>query len=201
MSAVQMIRVFIAVELPDAARRALTDLQARLKRERLAVRWVRPAGIHLTLKFLGDVPAEQVDAIGQATATAIREHRPLRLGIQGLGVFPGVRKARVIWAGLTGETAALLDLKEAVETAMETVGFPRDRRRFKAHLTLGRFKKTPPAPELVALLERCAVYDPCDLPLSRVVVYRSELRPQGARYTPLFTVSLDADSKRTVSPI
>lgn len=193
-----MIRAFIAIELPQAARRALSDLQDHLKQERLTVRWVRPEGIHLTLKFLGDIPAEQVDTIGQAVDNAIRGYHALKLAIQGLGVFPRVRKARVIWAGLTGETAALFDLQAAVEEALETVGFPRERRRFKAHLTLGRFKKSPPPPELVALLEQHSDYPPCELPLSRVVLYRSELRPQGARYTPLLTAPLGSDSTRTV---
>jgi RNA 2',3'-cyclic 3'-phosphodiesterase len=185
-----MIRTFVALELPQTARRALADLQGRLKQERLAVRWVRPEGIHLTLKFLGDVPMAKVDAIGQALDGAVEGFPALKLGIQGLGVFPGVRKARVIWAGLNGETAILLDLQLAVEAALETRGFPRDRRRFKAHLTLGRFKKPPPPPALVAVLERNGDYAPCDLPLARVVLYRSELRPQGARYTPLLTTSL-----------
>jgi 2'-5' RNA ligase len=192
-----MIRAFVALELPQTARRALADLQGRLKQERLAVRWVRPEGIHLTLKFLGEVPVEQVDAIGQAVNGAIQGQHALELGIKGLGVFPGVRKARVIWAGLTGETAALLDLQEKVAAALEPVGFPRDRRRFKAHLTLGRFKKSPPPPELAALLERGSDYAPCELPLSRVVIYRSELRPQGARYTPLATAALGPDPTGT----
>jgi RNA 2',3'-cyclic 3'-phosphodiesterase len=185
-----MIRAFIALELPDAARRALADLQRPLKRERFSIRWVRPHGIHLTLKFLGDISPDRIDTIGQALDIATRGHHALALRIKGLGVFPGVRKARVIWAGLTGETAALMDLQAAVAQALEPVGFPHEQRRFRAHLTLGRFKKIPPAPELVTLLERCSDYSPCDLSLSRVVLYRSELRPQGARYTPLSVAAL-----------
>jgi 2'-5' RNA ligase len=191
-----MIRTFVALELPQTARRALADLQGRLKQERMMVRWVRPEGIHLTLKFLGDVPEERVETIGQAVVGAAQGYRALKLGIQGLGVFPGVRKARVIWVGLTGETAALLDLQSAVAAALETQGIPRDRRRFKAHLTLGRFKKSPPPPALVAVLERHADDAPCDLTLARVVLYRSELRPQGARYTPLLTAPLGSDPTR-----
>jgi RNA 2',3'-cyclic 3'-phosphodiesterase len=198
MGGVSMVRAFIALELPEAARRALVTLQSRLKQERLAVRWVRPEGIHLTLKFLGDIPMEQIDPIGRALSVAIKGYGPLRLSIKGLGVFPGVRKARVIWAGLIGETAALLDLQAAVEEALAAAGFPRDRRRFKAHLTLGRFKKAPPPPVLVTLLERCSDDAPCDLPLARVVLYRSELRPQGARYTPLLSASLDSDLPKRI---
>jgi RNA 2',3'-cyclic 3'-phosphodiesterase len=199
MSALPMIRAFIALELPDAARRALADLQGPLKREWSSVRWVRPEGIHLTLKFLGDISPERIDALGQALNAAARGQGPLQLGIKGLGVFPGVRKARVIWAGLTGEIEALMDLQVAVEGALEAVGFPSERRRFRAHLTLGRFKKIPAPPKLVAFLERCSDYAPCDLLISRVVLYRSELRPQGAIYTPLLTASLDADPTRTTS--
>jgi 2'-5' RNA ligase len=193
-----MIRAFIALELPDAARRTLVDLQARLQGELSQVRWVRPEGIHLTLKFLGDIPEAQVDPIGQALAATTQGQPPLKLGLKGLGVFPGVRKARVVWAGLEGETAALIALQRSVDAALEALGLPRERRRFKAHLTLGRFKKSPPAPDLVAVLERCSEYGPCALTLDRVVLYRSELRPQGARYTHLRHASLDADTTTAV---
>lgn len=180
-----MIRAFIAIELNEAVRRALSDLQKDLKRELAAVRWVRPAGIHLTLKFLGDIPDEQVDAIGAALTSATRGQGALKLTVKGLGVFPGVRKARVIWAGLSGETAALFDLQGAVDTALEAVGFPREGRRFRAHLTLGRFKKSPVAHELVRVIEHRSAFSPVEMPVDRVILYRSELRPQGARYSVL----------------
>jgi 2'-5' RNA ligase len=188
-----MIRAFVALELPDTARRVLTDLQGALRRELSAVRWVRPGGIHLTLKFLGDIPEGQVDPIGQTLQSAASAKGPLKLVVKGLGVFPGVRKARVIWAGLGGETADLVALQQTVDAALEPLGFARERRRFKAHLTLGRFKKAPRVPVLVSVLERCSAYPPCELTLDRVVLYRSELRPQGARYSPLMEVPLKSD--------
>ncbi|MDJ0783831.1 MAG: RNA 2',3'-cyclic phosphodiesterase [Desulfosarcinaceae bacterium] len=190
MSTAGQIRAFIALELPASTRSALADLQATLKPEFTAVRWVRPAGIHLTLKFLGDIPEHQVNAIGKTLRAAADERHALATVIKGLGVFPGVRKARVIWAGLAGDTAAILAIQQDVDAALATLGFPRDRRRFKAHLTLGRFKKAPPAPELVRILETCSDYAPVALPLTRLVLYRSELRPQGARYTSLFQAPL-----------
>jgi 2'-5' RNA ligase len=186
-----MIRAFIAVELPEAARRTLADLQNALRRDLSGVRWVRPEGIHLTLKFLGDIPEERVDAIGQALQAATQGQGPLTLAVKGLGVFPGIRKARVIWAGLGGETADLVALQQRVDAALEPLDFPRERRRFKAHLTLGRFKKTPPAPALVSILERRSDYPPCEVAMGRVVLYRSELRPQGARYSPLIQAPLE----------
>jgi 2'-5' RNA ligase len=186
-----MIRAFIAAELPEAARRTLADLQDALRRDLSGVRWVRAEGIHLTLKFLGDIPEERVDTIGQTLRAAVEGQRPLTLAIKGLGVFPGIRKARVIWAGLGGETADLMGLQQRMEAALEPLDFPRERRRFKAHLTLGRFKKTPPAPALVPILERRSGYPPCEVALGRVVLYRSELHPQGARYSPLIEAPLE----------
>ena len=180
-----MIRAFIALELPDAARRTLAELQDALGHALAPVRWVRHEGIHLTLKFLGDIPEGRVAEIGPALAAAIQGQRPLKLVIKGLGIFPGVRKARVIWAGLGGETADLIDLHQKVDAALASLGFDREGRPFKAHLTLGRFKKAPSAPALVAALEDRSDYPPCRLSAHRVVLYRSELRPQGARYTPL----------------
>lgn len=186
-----MIRTFIALELPENARQTLSDLQNGLRSDLPSVRWVRPEGIHLTLKFLGDIPEDQVAAIGAALEAAAREQGPLKLTIKGLGVFPGVRKARVIWAGLRGDTADLMALKGAVDTALEAVGFAPQRRRFKAHLTLGRFKQPLPAHKLVAILEHHADFSPLEMNLERVSLYRSELRPQGARYTPLSHAWLD----------
>jgi 2'-5' RNA ligase len=185
-----MIRAFIALELPDVARRTLAELQNALRRELTPVRWVRPEGIHLTLKFLGDIPDERVAEIGPALTSAVQDRPPLNLVIKGLGVFPGVRKARVIWAGLGGETAGLIDLHQRVDVALASLGFDREGRPFKAHLTLGRFKKAPPAPVLVAALEDRSDYPPCELTAQRVVLYRSELRPQGARYTALVNAAL-----------
>lgn len=185
-----MIRAFIAIELNEEVRRALSDLQRGLKKELAAVRWVRPAGIHLTLKFLGDIPEEAVDAIGAALATATRGQGALNLSVKGLGVFPSIRKARVIWAGLGGETAALFDLQRVVDAALEAVGFPREGRRFKAHLTLGRFKKAPLTHELAKVIEDRSAFPPVAMPVDAVVLYRSELRPQGARYTTLSRVTL-----------
>lgn len=185
-----MIRAFIALELPHAARLTLAKLQNALRRDLAPVRWVRPEGIHLTLKFLGDIPDERVAEIGSALAAAVQERPPLNIVIKGLGVFPGVRKARVIWAGLGGETADLIDLHHEVDVALASLGFDREGRPFKAHLTLGRFKKAPPAPALVAALEERSDYPPCEIKAQRVVLYRSELRPQGARYTPLVHAAL-----------
>ena len=189
------IRAFIALELPDAARRVLANLQSALRPEFSAVRWVGPQGIHLTLKFLGDIPEAQVAPIGETLANLTRGCEPLNLIVQGLGVFPGVRKARVIWAGLGGETAGLIDLHQKVEAALEAHGFVREQRRFRAHLTLGRFKKVPKPPALVSILERQSGYAPCEMALDRLVFYRSELRPQGARYTSLAQAPLSLTSK------
>jgi RNA 2',3'-cyclic 3'-phosphodiesterase len=197
-----MIRTFIALELPETARRTLSNLQSGLRSELPSVRWVRPEGIHLTLKFLGDIREDQVAAIGAAMGAAIeavaREQGPLTLAIKGLGVFPGVRKARVIWAGLSGDTENLMALQTAVDTALEGVGFAPQRRRFKAHLTLGRFKQPLPAHKLVAVLEQRGDFTPLEMHLERVVLYRSELRPQGARYTILSHASLNSDALRAV---
>jgi 2'-5' RNA ligase len=180
----EQIRLFIACELPTEARAALGRVEDDLRRlgaERL--RWVRPEGIHITLKFLGGVDAERVGKI-EAALTATIEPFELRLAFDKLGNFGGNR-ARVLWIGLEGDVAGLSELAERVDNALEPLGLPRERRPFAAHITLARVPEQLPAAvrrELPGLLAR---YSPRPLPpmiLTEVSLMRSELGPGGSRY-------------------
>src|SRR5437870_3827882 len=151
------IRSFIAVELPPQVHALLTTVQEEL-RESLggaasAIRWVRPEGTHLTLQFLGDVPASSIERIEQALRAACASASPFTLKVEGLGAFPNPRRPRVIWVGLTGDPgalAALRSLHESVTGQMKTLGFRPDN-SFKPHLTLGRIRETARRDELEAL--------------------------------------------------
>jgi len=180
------LRLFVACELPDEAREALAAVQ-RLLEERGAdgVRWVRPEGIHLTLKFLGDVPARRLEAIERVLARAVRE--PFRFSVQmaKLGSFGGSTGLRVVWLGLEGEVEGLARLAARVDAALEPLGFPRERRPFAAHLTLARVKEGASPQDRRRLFDLVRSLELPPLPsltLEAVSLMRSTLEPGGARY-------------------
>jgi 2'-5' RNA ligase len=183
----QQLRLFVACELPDETKAAFADVQGDLKRlgaDRL--RWVRPEGIHVTLKFLGGVDAVQVDAIRSALAPAI-EPFELRLQPEAVGGFGGAR-LRVVWLGLGGEVDGLAALAGRVERALEPLGFPTERRPFAAHLTLARVPDQASVDErrrLAALIERYEAPSMPPVTLTHVALMQSRLQAGGSVYTRL----------------
>jgi len=185
-----MLRTFVALSLPQTAITALGQLQEGLKRCRLPVRWVRPDNIHLTLKFLGDTPPTVVPAVSDALAVAVSGAAPFYLGLKGVGVFPGIKAARVIWAGLYGDVAQVIDLQQAVETSLFKVGFPRDKRSFKAHLTLGRIKAAVAPAQMAEALAAFSTFSAKRFVADAVTLFKSDLQPSGAVYTSLKRIAL-----------
>ncbi len=194
----EQIRTFIAIELPDEVKAALFGLQSGLKSERQSyVRWVQAQGIHLTLKFLGNIAAHRAHEIGEALARACRGIMPFRLELDGLGAFPNFRSPRVVWVGLTGEIERLLELQAGVEKSLVPLGFPTEDRPFTAHLTLGRLRDDASREERLRFGELVASTQAQGLPsfeVGAVSFMRSELRPSGAVYSRLECVSLEKAS-------
>jgi 2'-5' RNA ligase len=189
------IRVFTALELPIAVTHHLRDCIQALQRvaARVNVRWVRPEGIHLTLKFYGEVPEAQIPELQQVVANAATKHNPLRLSLNGLGGFPNLKRPRVIWAGLAGQLAELAQLQQAVERGSEAFGFAPEARSFSPHLTLGRVNGPLRPADQQALTHALATLPPLTGPgfaLDALSLIRSELQRGGAVYTPLFTAHL-----------
>lgn len=183
----ESLRLFVAIDLPAEVRQALLRVQDDLRRagaDRL--RWVRPEGVHLTLKFLGEVAAERVDAVEAALRSAI-EPFELRLRLATLGGFGGVR-LRVVWVGLEGDVEPLAALAEQIERALTPLGFPRERRPFAAHLTLARVPDATPRDErerLASLLRRTSPSPMPSMVATEVSLMRSVLGQGGAVYTRL----------------
>jgi 2'-5' RNA ligase len=180
------LRLFVACELPGEARDALAAVQRLLQAQGAeGLRWVRPEGIHLTLKFLGDVPARRLEAIERALARAVREPFRLSVRLSQLGSFGGSTGLRVVWLGLEGEVEALARLAAQVEGALEPMGFPRERRPFAAHLTLARVKESASPQDRRRLFELVRSLELPPLPgatLQAVSLMQSTLEPGGARY-------------------
>jgi 2'-5' RNA ligase len=131
------LRVFVALNLPEATRQALWRAAAPLRDLGLPVRWARPDGVHLTLKFLGEVPEQRDAELRAALTRAVQGARALPLALGGFGAFPDFQRPRVVWAGVAPDPALEL-LQHRVEEAFAPLGFPTEARPFHPHLTLGR---------------------------------------------------------------
>lgn len=191
----QPIRTFIAIELNDVLHHALAQTQAQLQRDPAAraIRWVAPANIHLTLKFLGDVDAVHLPALERALARVCNEFVPFTLTIGGAGAFPNTRRPNVIWVGARGQVDIATRLAEQIDAACATLGFAREARTFTPHLTLGRVKRDASPSErqrIGALIESAHIGDLGELRVERVAVMKSDLTPEGSVYTRLAECAL-----------
>lgn len=184
------IRSFIAIELDQALLDGLINVQDELRANEWAddVRWVRPEGIHLTLQFLGDVPAGRIQAISDGMTKAVAGIPPFTITAEGLGVFPNWRRPRVIWVGVGGETTPLHRLQEQIEKAMAELGFEPEGRPFHPHFTLGRVNPRAGAGHrrrLGEALQGYSVQKIGQMLVDRVSLMCSQLNPKGAIYTQL----------------
>ena len=133
------IRTFVAVELDDSIKAHIAADIAQLRQEQIDnMRLVRPEGVHLTLKFLGDIDANRVPAVADAMTQAAARHAPFSLALGQPGVFPNTNRARVIWIGVEGDLQLLRLLQSDIEEALIAAGFPPEKQRFNPHLTIGR---------------------------------------------------------------
>ena len=187
-----MIRTFIAIELPEETRQTLAAIQQELKRTGAGVRWVKPSSIHLTLKFLGNIHPGQVDDIAAVTAQVVRSEPLLTLRAAGLGTFPSQQNPRVIWVGIEGEVKRLTHIQNRLENDLVALGFAREKRGFRAHLTLGRVKDKGNRQGLIAAMTELEIPEFNSFDVTEIILYKSELRPTGAIYTKLHRMPLTA---------
>lgn len=134
------MRCFVAVKVAEPVRDLVVRVQEVLRRADAQIKWVERRNLHLTLKFLGDVDADQVAALKPLLSAEAARWKPFRLQYGGIGTFPERGVPRVVWAGATGDLERLAGLASAVERHAESVGVPRERHPFVAHLTIGRVK-------------------------------------------------------------
>jgi 2'-5' RNA ligase len=188
------IRAFIALAISATAKSALADVMQRLAVQAPAgVRWVDPARMHLTLKFLGNVEPGLVDGIIDAIAGAAAGASPFSIHLSGLGMFPNERRPRILWAGVQGGLDALHQLREQIEESMSGLGFPRERRPFSPHLTLGRVREpvySGSIRRISAAVTSISLEPTEPWPVDSVHLVRSTLTPGGARYSALASVPL-----------
>ncbi|MDQ1278189.1 MAG: 2,3-cyclic 3-phosphodiesterase [Thermodesulfobacteriota bacterium] len=180
------IRTFLAIDPPAVILENIAGMQNRLKRSiQGAVRWVRSEGIHLTLKFFGAIAAADVEIISEVIAKRTAVVPPFFLEVGGLGAFPDAARPRIIWMGIAGQLASLLSLQKDLEEEFLLLGFPKEDRPFRAHLTVGRAKVPKGIAGLAPAIEGAGNQTAEPFRVEEVVLFRSRLLPQGAVYTKL----------------
>ena len=182
------IRTFIAVEIPNDVRDRIAELQTNLAKSKERIRWTKPDNIHVTLKFLGDIEQDKTEPIADAIRNATRRIQPFELSVKGLGAFPNLRRARVIWVGLENPSAELETLAQTLEGELTNLGFPSERRKFNPHLTIGRVKSSLNRQFIETL--KSFHFESGQALVDEIILMKSDLKPTGALYTPLQRVPL-----------
>jgi len=175
------VRTFIAIELETGLKAALQGLIERLKATGADVRWTRSEGLHLTLKFLGEVDEEEAASVQSILEKLSGRHPSFPLAFAGTGAFPNERNPRVLWIGFKAEPG-LMALQEDVERELEAVGFAREQRDFHPHLTLGRVKGPGRVPGAVRELGKEEPERLGGMTVRKIALFESRLRPEGAEY-------------------
>ena len=184
------VRMFVAIPLPDPVKGFLADIQTELKSAGLIAAWPAPDNFHLTLKFLGPIPRNKLRSMPSAMAAMSGIYPELSLVVKGMGVFPNVQNARIIWSGIQGQTRQLNRLVTDLDTALQTIGIPGQSRPFFPHITLARIRKPISSRMMMPLIRRFENNASVDFPVNPLVFYKSRLTSQGAIHSSLFQINV-----------
>ena len=184
-----MIRAFVAVDLEPLTVQKIAEAIVRLRPRMPSIRWLPPANFHLTLKFLGDVDEAKVAPIAAALERDLYPFSSFTINAKGLGVFPDLKRPRILWVGLIGDELNVLASK--VERVLIPFGFAAEKRAFTPHLTVGRWRQFKgSSKELGDEIAKWSGHDFGRSNVGEVILFQSVLEPEGAVYRPLKTVAL-----------
>jgi 2'-5' RNA ligase len=177
------IRCFLALDPPEEVLREIAAIQNRLRKLIQGdIRWVRPGGIHSTLKFFGELSKDDVANVATTVEKAAEKEMPFSLAIGGAGVFPDPHRPRVLWLGMSGDVERLSIFQKGIEQALLRIGFPGEERPFRPHLTLGRIRTAKGLVGLARVLENKEEYSAGRFIASGLSLFQSDLTPGGAIY-------------------
>ncbi|HEU4836166.1 MAG TPA: RNA 2',3'-cyclic phosphodiesterase [Pyrinomonadaceae bacterium] len=184
-------RVFCAVELPAEVRARLDDHVRRLRKEvpDAAASWSRVENIHLTLKFFGNVEVQRIENISAAAERVVKEFSSFQIGVGETGVFPRASRPQVLWIGISDPSGQLTALQKRFEDECATIGFPKEDRAYRPHLTIARLRK-PEGARSLAETHLKMKFEPSEIDLKELVLFRSELSPKGSKYTVISAADL-----------
>ena len=187
-----MIRAFIAITPPTALQQTMAEVRQVFERLSLPWRWVTPDHIHLTLRFLGNVPDESVPSLLQAMAQTVQGQTAFPLRARALGCFPHPARARVLWVGLDDPSQALGRLNERLTAALTPHGFPPEDPPFRPHQTLARVQNKIPSSQLLPMLQTYQNRDFGEFLVTQLHLVQSQLHRGGALHTILRSVTLQS---------
>ncbi|MGH7381658.1 MAG: RNA 2',3'-cyclic phosphodiesterase [Candidatus Methylomirabilales bacterium] len=186
------MRLFIAINVDPALRAPLAAVQAKLKTTAAPVSWVKPANLHFTLKFLGEVPEARLPALQETFRSSVAGIRFI-LSLAGLGVFPPRGRPRVVWVGVEQGVDEMRTLQGRIDEILLPLGFAREARLFQPHLTLGRVRDVGRLDALLTVLQGTEIGQVGQMDVRCVDLMRSELHPAGAVYTRVESVPLSEE--------
>lgn len=181
-------RVFCAVELPAEVRKQLEEHILKLRKAvpDVAASWSRVENIHLTLKFFGNVALDRIEVISAAASRAVTEFSPFPIGVEDTGVFPRPSRPQVLWIGVSDPSGRLSALQARLENECAAMGFPKEDRAYRPHLTIARIRR-PEGARRLADAHLQIPFPTTDIELNELILFRSELSPKGSKYTPIST--------------
>ncbi len=184
------VRAFIAIKIPEYIVEKIKSVQNELKKTTTQVSWVNPGNIHITLKFLGNIDESKIDEVVSQIKNAVVGLPQFNIRIQGIGAFPNFKRPKVFWIG-TEQNEQLIKLANSIDMNMLTLGFKKESRPFKAHLTFGRVKGTQEMTECLDILHQNINFKGGCFLAEEIFLIKSDLKPTGAVYTPLEKIKLE----------
>jgi RNA 2',3'-cyclic 3'-phosphodiesterase len=177
------MRLFIALELSEEQRRELTEFQARFKNHFSGVRWIKPEGMHLTLKFIGEANQAGVESISDVVSNVVQSEQPFNLVYSGCGVFPAPGNARILWVGLSQGAEITSKIAETLDSSLSFLGFKKERQQFKPHLTIGRIRQPLESKLIYEFLNSGEDFNTSPGRVSSLTLFESNLTSHGAVYS------------------
>jgi 2'-5' RNA ligase len=180
------IRSFFAFELPPEIKKIVARVSQGLGQSPLDARWVKVDNIHITVVFMGNIQSDEIPAMGEGAQKLCQNYSPFDVSLNGIGCFPNKRKPRVIWLGLDGDMERMASFRDALQKHLTPFGIKEEKRAFKPHLTLARFRKPRRMDDQEnQLLSKYEDLTSPFCPLKELILFKSELKRSGAEYTKL----------------
>lgn len=184
------MRTFVAIDLDDKIKKNISQFITKLDFYKPNVRWIKEQGMHLTLKFIGEIPEKKASDIRSVLMNLSQKQEPFPLKLVGTGMFPPrSRNPRILWVGVE-ENQGLMSVQKEVESLLEKLSIPRERRKFSPHLTLGRVKSSHNIKPVLDELSRNKDTEFGRMDVERITFFRSTLKPTGAEYSTLANIEL-----------
>jgi 2'-5' RNA ligase len=188
------IRSFLAFELPVEIKNIVARVSEELRQSTLNAKWVKVDNIHLTVVFMGNIETGDIPAIAQGVQEACQSFGPFDLALKGIGCFPNRRRPRVLWLGLDGDLEPMAEFRDGLLEHLTGFGVKEEKRKFKPHLTLARFRKPKKMDfKEEQLLSKYEDLSSAVCPLKELILFKSELKPTGALYTKVEAWPLTGD--------